>query len=368
MERESTGMILLEAVDCLIGKEKEDSALVEVNSIKVNFSDGSTLFLDGQLHTVWSTQYIPHPFNTTEHDISGCIDRCFHNGDPLVLFMAPGYDVPSKDFLNFLMGFDAKGKFITRLTLLGNKSEELEIIPLGFEKKQPFILGLWPWQYIEWRKVKSIGNFEGFHFEALKKDFYIAEIEIDLLAPSDSQPTALRGCALKTSLTEKTRLIILSNLSCETVNLQELTTMYLNHWPNLEEAFGDFSRKIELLTYAVNSQHYFSTGGLKLDEAVDIKNLFNSHPVVLDAYLRWYFLPSGSDIQDFSVAKARFYDLKAILKKRKDYTLVILQVPPGYQFAAELSYICCRLNEREIIHSDGSKLWFLFSKVSSSLA
>ncbi len=193
----------------------------------------------------------------------------------------------------------------------------------------------------------------------LDKDFYIAEAEIELLEVLEGQPVTLRGCALKTTLTEKTRLLILSNFPDEAVNLQEIAGMYLNRWPNLEEAFEDFSRKIEFFTYAVSPQHFFSIEELKLDKAKGIKSLFNSYFSALDAYLRQYFLPFGHEIRDFSFAKAQFYDLKVSFKKEKDYISVFFQIPPEYQFTKELRYICHRLNEREIIHSDGNRLWFL---------
>ncbi|MDI6758187.1 MAG: hypothetical protein QMD94_00705 [Candidatus Omnitrophota bacterium] len=332
--------------------------LQEVNSIKISFSDTSTLFLDSQFHTVWSAQYIPHFFNNTEYKVSSYINKCFHEKSPLVLFMAPGYDAQAKDFLGLLNIFETREKSIERLTLLGNKAEEIEVISLSGIKKQPLVFGLWPWQYIEWRKIKKIGEFNAFHFKPLNKDFYTADVEIELLEASREQVITLKGAALKTSLTEKTRLLILSNFSYGKGTAQEITEVYLNHWPNMEEAFEDFSRKVELFTYAVNPCHCFLTEESALSNNQDIRGLFNSYFSSLEAYLEQYFLPFTSKAYTSSFLKEQFYNLKAMLKKEKDLTIITLEIPSGYQFTKELNYACFRLNERAIIQPDGSKLWF----------
>ncbi len=337
------------------------TTLQEVRCVKVNLSDGSILYLDGQLHTIWSTPHIPHDFSTTMYDIKSYINKYFHGDSPFIFFMAPGYDVPTKEFFNFISSLDSKTKKITQLTLYDNNFEELEPLTLNLVKKQFFAFGLWPWQFVEYRKVKKIGEFKPFYAELLNKEIYVAEIEIELTQPDIYQSVTLKGSALKTSLTEKTRLIILTNLADEGAAPSQWLNLYLSHWPNFEEAFHDYSRKIELFTYTGTSRKFFSTEMLDLDResSSDIKTIFNKYLQALDLYVRWHFLPSAYENKDFSTTKENFYSLKTLLKKEKDRLLVTFKPGQGFQFLKDLEYACHRLNEREITTPQNLKLWFI---------
>jgi len=334
--------------------------LQEVRCVKVNLSDGSILYLDGQLHTIWSTPHIPNDFATTMYDIKSYIKKYFYGDSPFIFFMAPGYDLPTKEFFNLISSLDFKTKKITQLTLYDNNFEELESVPLNLTKKQFFAFGLWPWQFVESRKVKKIGEFKPFFAELLNKEIYVADIEIELTQPNIYQSVTLKGSALKTSLTEKTRLVILTNLADEGAVPSQWLNLYLSHWPNFEEAFHDYSRKIELFTYTGTSRKFFSTEMLDLDResSSDIKTIFNKYLQALDLYVRWHFLPSGYENKDFSMTKENFYSLKTLLKREKDRLLVTFKPTSAFQFLKDLEYACHRLNEREITTPGKMRLWF----------
>jgi hypothetical protein len=331
----------------------------EVRGIKATLLDGGIFYLDGQLHTVWSTLHIPYDFNTTIYNIKSYINKYFYKDTPFLLCMAPGYDTPTPEFFNFILSFEAKEKTISKLTLYGNKFEGLEEIPFSQSKRRFFIFGLWPWQFVDYRKVKKLGEFRPFYFEALKKNFYIADIELELSQPNTNQLVTLKGFAVKTSLTEKTRLIILSSLTQQELMPESWLTTYLNHWPNLEETFKDFSRKLELFTYTASSQVAISIKSLNLNREApsDIKTLLDNYLEALDLYTRWHFLPFEYENQDFSTMKERFYNLKGILKKEKDYILVSFLPPANYRYLAHLQYALRRINEREIVFRDSKRLW-----------
>jgi len=332
----------------------------EVRSVKVSASDGSIFYLDGQLHTVWSTPQIPYDFSTTIYNIKSYINKYSHKDMPWVLFMAPGYDMPTKEFFDLILSLDSREKRISKLTLYGNKFEELENIPLEQGKKRFLIFGLWPWQFGQYRRVKTIGEFRPFYFAPLKKEFYISDVEIELLQPNVNKRVTLIGCALKTNLNEKTRLIILTNLGRENTKAEELVNLYLSHWPNPQEAFQDFSRKIELFTYTASSQRFFSTEMLNLRKEIpeDLSGLFAFYLKILDLYVKWHFLPLGEEDKDFPTIKERFYDLKAKLDKQNDYTQATFELPAGYPYPKDLEYALRRINEREILF-DRTRLWLL---------
>jgi hypothetical protein len=331
----------------------------EVRGIKVTLLDGGLFYLDGQLHTIWSIPQIPYDFNSTHYNIKSYINKYFYKDAPFLLGMAPGYDTPTPEFFNFILSFEAKEKTISKFTLYGNKFEGLEEIPFSQGKRRFFIFGLWPWQFVDYRQVKKLGEFRPFYFAALKKNFSIADIELALSQPNINQSVTLKGFAIKTSLTEKTRLIILSNLTQQQVMPESWLTTYLNHWPNLEETFKDFSRKLELFTYTASSQVSLSLKSLNLNKETpsDIKTLFHNYLEALDLYTRWHFFPFEYENQDFSTMKERFYNLKGILKKEKDYISATFLPPANYPYLAQLQYALCRLNEREIVFRDSKRLW-----------
>ncbi|HTZ11339.1 MAG TPA: hypothetical protein VMD04_03030 [Candidatus Margulisiibacteriota bacterium] len=325
----------------------------EVRCLKIYLSDGGVFYLDGQWHTVWSSFHTPYDFSATVYNVKSYINKYFQEDKPLVLFMAPGYDVPTEEFFNFILGWDGQNKEIHKIALYSNKLAEIEVISVAQAKKRPFIFGLWPWQFAAYRKVKANGEFRPFSFAPLKLSLYLAEIELELSQPNINKKVTIKGCILKNSPKDKARIVILSNLFSQGIGAEEVVDIYLSHWPNLEESFQDFSRKTELFTYTADSQSYFSTENFVLNkDAYQAKEgFFQEYLKILDEYVRWHFLPRGYETKDFLAVKERFYNLKGSIRKEKGITLINL---PGDK---DLQYACRRINEREIILSPQERLW-----------
>ncbi|MFA5411597.1 MAG: helix-turn-helix domain-containing protein [Candidatus Omnitrophota bacterium] len=332
----------------------------EVRGILVSLAQGNVLYLDGQMHTVWSTTHIAYAFSTTIYNANNYINKYFQDDAVCVLFMAPGYDIPTKEFFEFILSFGSERNGLSRMTLYDNKFEELKTIHFNQSKKRLFAFGLWPWQFGQYRKVKMFSDFCPFYLEPLKKELFIAEGEIELLQPNINKAIALRACALKTSLKEKIRLVVLNNIPVQQAPAAEVINLYLSRWPNLEEGFEDFSRKIERFTYTANSQRFFTSDNLSLtkESPGDIKSLFTGYLQALDSYVRWHFLPSGYEDQGFPTVKERFYGLRALLERKKGFLLATFKPPANYAFLKDLGYACHRLNEREIKFPDGTRVWF----------
>lgn len=331
----------------------------EVRCVRINLPDGSNFYLDGQFHTIWSTPQIPYDFSATLYNTRNCINKYFQKDNPLVLFMAPGYNTPTKEFFDFMLNLDSIERGVIKFALYGNKLEEIEALSVEKLKKRFFVFGLWPWQFGQFRKAKISKEFKPFYFEPLKKEFYLTDITLELLQPKVNKRVTLRGVAVKTSLTEKTRVIVLSNFSFQEIQPEELARAYLSHWPNLEEAFQDYSRKIELFTYTASSQRFFSLENLTLEQGadLDISARFNFYLKALDLYVKRHFLPLEYEDKDFPTIKERFYNLKTSLEKEKEYLLAIFQPPSGYPYLKDLGYALHRINEREIVFPDDKRLW-----------
>ena len=330
----------------------------ESRGIKMHFIDGSIVYLDAQMHTVWPTPYVPHDFSAAITSLKDCINRDFFKDGNLVLFMAPGYDIPTKEFFTLLINLNSKHKTADNLILYGNKLDELENVILNPEENHNLIFGLWPWQFTAYRKVKRIGEFSLAHIDCMNKDLYLAEIEIELIQPTTMQSSTLKGCAIKLNLAEKIRLVVLGTNQVE--GLVSLANNYLCRWPNLDEGFYDFSRKIELFSCTGESQHFFAYEDLPIgkSEPVDLKSIFSGYAEALDAYLRWNFMPSGYDKIGFDLTKERFYNQKAQLIQGKGKIQYFLTIAHDYAYAKDLEYICRRLNERDIRADDGQRVCF----------
>jgi hypothetical protein len=333
--------------------------LQEGRAIKVNYSDGTAAYLDGQLRTVWSTQYLPFSFTATLYNIKSYINKYFYKKEPFVLFMPPGNDLPAQEFFDFLSGLNYQGKMIQSFTVFGNRLEELETIPVEQRQGSFFIFGLWPWQFTGYRQVRKMGEFKPFFFKPLSREFMLAEVELDMVQTIDKQRVSLRGCALKNSGSAgKISLVILSNLPVEKVSLEELAAAYLGHWPNLTEAYEDFNRKVEFFTYFGASQQFLDPDVFNLKpEISDLSQIFAAYLKVLDFYVKHNFFPVGYENKDFLTLKRLFYDLKAVLKQEKDFISVSFQVPVQFAFRQDLEYACRRLNEQEIRFPQG-QVWF----------
>jgi hypothetical protein len=335
------------------------NAFQEARCIEIVLQDGNTLCLDAQLHTVWSSPHIPYDFCSPFYNTRQYVEKYFQQPGPFILFMAPGYDAPTKDFFDLLLSFDppSPGKRISKIVLYGNNLEELEAIRLTNSAQRQFIFALWPWQFTQFRQVKSLGEFRPYTFAALGQEFYLAEAEIALSQPNAAQALTLRGAALKRSTAEKTKLVILSNLPADTP-AEEIARLYLEHWPNPEETFQDHSRKVELFTYTASARRFFSAQNLSLgNQGEDIPGLLHDYLRVLDLYARWHFLPTGYEEEDFAAAQERFYSLGGTAKLQGNYLRVKLIPPPGYLFLKDLNYALRRLNEREILAFGDQRLW-----------
>jgi hypothetical protein len=332
----------------------------EARCIKIDFSTNDSSYIDGHMYTVWSTPHTPYSFSTTICNANSYIDKHFNDNSPLVLFTAPGYNAPTKEFFNLILGLESQAKEIAGVKIYGNNLEELNSIYSKEEKKRFFVFAMWPWQFIDYRKVIKIGEFKPFYFEPLKLNLYLSEIEIELSQQDAGQSVILKGCALKTMLSEKTRMVILSNFAFGEGQSEKLANIYLSRWPNLGETFQDYSRKVELFTYTDSSQRFLPSECIKqLQNAPHLKAAFENYLEILDLYVRWHFLPEEFKDKEFPAAKEHFYGLSAIMKKEGSRTIVKFNPPEGYLFLKELEYACHRINEREIFFEDNSRLWCL---------
>ncbi|MCX5712490.1 MAG: helix-turn-helix domain-containing protein [Candidatus Omnitrophica bacterium] len=330
----------------------------EVRCIKLILKDQQEYFIDAQMHAVWSKSQTPLAFSSTLNNVKNTVKQVFSNQAPCVLFMAPGYDKPTPELFRFMSNLGGSGQDLDKIVLFDQKLEELETIKLENKQKNNFVLGLWPWQFSDCRKVKSIGEFKYYYFEWLKEDLYVADTEIEITQPDINQSVTLRGYAIKRSSEEKTRLVILSDIPTEKITAKELVDLYLGHWSNLEEGFQDFTRKIERQAKSQNIAVQQLRDKFTFDgSSQNIEALLQAYLQLLDAYARRYFLPHDYENSDFQTAKTRIYCLKAKMRYHKSNLLINFLLADDYAYLKDLKYACARVNERKVVFTDKSQLW-----------
>jgi hypothetical protein len=101
----------------------------ETKGVKLHFTDGTIIHLDGQLHSTWPGTRFPDDFSNITLDLKNKLNKYFLQGEPLVLFSPPGYDILPKDFFNLILNMSSKENYPDSLSLFDNKLEEQESIP-----------------------------------------------------------------------------------------------------------------------------------------------------------------------------------------------------------------------------------------------
>lgn len=331
----------------------------EIKCIKIEFKDGTYVFIDSQRHNVWATDKIPDIFSAAVYETNNYLTRYFNTAEPFVLLQASGYDKPSEDFFRCVSALKGDN-VVSKIALLDNNLKESILCPI-LQKKHSLLFGLWPWQFADYRAIKNMGEFIPLHSSGVMMGLFIAEVEIELLSAARDKSVALRGSAVKSAADGPIRLFILSNDN--ELNFEELTRIYFSHWPNLEETFKDYSNKIEVYSKTPGGSFVLAEPSQSVVAELarlvvapivsepnnQIEKIFHQYLLGLNLYFSRYFLPHTYQNNDFPTLKKDFYDLKGSIKKHKDYLLITFKPPQDYPYLNELRYACNRLNERFIL-------------------
>lgn len=321
--------------------------------IRFDLSGGGVFYLDSRFYTVWPSSRIPAAFSDTVHNVKKRLSEWIAGSKPIILFFASGYDAPTDKFMDFVLSLESGEKPAVNAAICGSGPKEIEKIDFPCPGPRQFIFAVWPWQFTGSSKINLTSGFSPLYHRASRKTFHIAEAEFELRQKERGIAAGFRGCAVKDRHGDKIRMFILTGI--KKMPLKNIALAYLDRWPNLEETFKDFSRKVELSGSCSGGSipHQEPSGS----DAADA--LLGDYLRILDDYVRQFLFPPGQEISDFSEMTERFYRLKVILKKRRKYMLAKFYPPKNYRSRDELRYLCRRLNERDIVLFDDKRLWFL---------
>ena len=317
----------------------------EVLGVKLTFLDGKSFYIDGNFFSLWSSLNIPWDFSVTYNEIKTYIDN-FIQKPYLILFTSPGYEIIPQEWFEFLLRLSYANNKIQKFTLLDLQAKEIETFYLEEPQNPLVILGLWPWQYAQSRKIEQLNDFIPFYFEGLKKEFLIAEARVILTQASINKAVKLRGIILKSKQESQIELFILTNILEN--SLPQITNLYLNAWPNLKEGFSDFSKRIEFFTYHIDAHKVIPKEALIFACENPLTFFLKEYLFFLDKFLRWYFFPLEYRRLDFQVMKENFYNLKGKIKREKGSLYLIFNPPQDFSYLKDLKVACGRINERKI--------------------
>jgi len=334
----------------------------EIRCVRIALSNGNILYLDGQLRSTWPTPYIPYGFSNTLHNLKKYINQCFLQENPMVFYIAPDDDAPPEDFFNFIFALGSNAAQISTLTFCTEQLEEAEVMAVPKNIQYKFIFGLGPKQFGGCAQLRILGNFKPLPLGPLGQELYFASGEVTLSQVHLNKSTALMACVLRKSIDGSNNFILITNLTFDKASPEEIAELYLNHWPQYEDTFGDFRRKIGLFAYTAENYRALSLddfvpGGKSAQDIRDIRMLFGLYLRSLDAYVKRYFMPWGYEENDFPEMVKWFYSLPGKVTLQKDYVAIKIATPANYPRKEDLRYLTRRINEMNILLKDGRKIW-----------
>lgn len=331
----------------------------EVRCIKCTLSSGRVFWLDGQFHTVWSGPHIPPVFSTALYDARRRITEAISEKKLLVLFMAPGYDAPPREFLDLICACGENGEGIAECALYGARLQELEVMDFGGAHPFECVCALWPWQFVKTRVMRAAGPPRSFRHEPTLREFYAADAGMRLAHPRMETAREFNAALLQDSPRGKAGSIIISTHAAP-LSASGLAALYLDAWPNLEECFQDFSRKVEIFSSDA------APGGLFPPECIgappssraDLREIFDYYLKSLRTFFIRRLLPFSLSEEDAVSLWEDMFGVKTDVSPRENHECVRFLPPAGFRGAEGLSYACRRLNERALSFEKGKKVWF----------
>ncbi len=326
------------------------SSLEEGLYLEFLLSGGDVFYLDAQIHSVWSKPNVPFDLSLGINKIKEYLNESFlKDNQPLILQGVSGFDTPTKEFFFFLRAMEKDVK-IKKISLYSEATKLLNFEPIEV-KKRYFTIGLWPWQYRNFRTIRQLPKVRDI-LTPFGERFQVTEIEIELREPKLNQRVRLRGGILRSE--EKIRIIILTNLLDSA--LEEIVLDYVERWPNLEEGLEDFSKKIEFFTHKEAKR--ISLPKSEFSPVLKLGEIFGFWLENLNHYCQKHFFPL--DYREFSLSelRERFYNLEGRIERRKGFIFVRLTPPKDYPYLSDLAYACRRVNELDITTPKGERIYF----------
>ena len=342
----------------------------EVGFLKVLLEDDTVFYIDPRFQSIWKDSNSPGYFSATHYKTIDYIKTFFLlNSDPIIFLTAAGYHSFSKIMPEFIFACEnISDKKIIKIGVFDCENKEIDKFlnfPSGARR---FVFGFWPWQKEFDQFSKKINSStDSCYIEGIHRDIYYDAGESELVQHFVDKKVILRFALLKDSPVSPARMGVLTNIPKEEKSIQEVIKLYLERWPNMEEAYQNLLSKRQRFD-APASKSSFYRQNPSLEGAYVLKdtpaNIWDDLSYILNEvnkYAQKHFFPSTYKDVNFSTMNQRFYNLPGYLKKEKNHTLITLLIPKNYEFSKDLSYAIKRFNENDVKDVFHGKISFAIS-------
>lgn len=332
----------------------------ETSYLKMTLADTVSVFVDGQLKTLWPENAVHSIFTVPLNKSLVYLSENFiGNTRPVFFSHVPGYKNFAKQFYEMMWAFeDMPGKNIVKMAIFDTQKNEIAHFNIIPKKKRYFAVGAWPWQE-ECKKFidEDIRLIKHFFHDGLSKEIYYSEIKTALGQPVAGQSVSVRVALLRETGLDWPVMAVVTNIPAQDMSMEEVIAQYLTHWPNFQEGHNDFSAKAEKASYGAVSM-IPSADKVPLLEGDGCYNLLDGTGDIwrhvdfllsaINNYCQRHFFPPHYEQLNFPTVKQRFYDLPGHIVKKQDCLMVRLLLPGGYAYRKDLEYALRRLNESNI--------------------
>ena len=256
--------------------------LKQVRCFKLNFTNKSSIYIDSSLRSLWSNpQDIPLSFSRPLIRVKEYLDKIV-NGHALVVMGSPYSGKPYALFNEFLDG--ASGK-IEDVQLIGLGSQVMDTVVVNSTIK--FILGFFPQDAINQNKSINFSNTVKFNIDSISQSSYIKEYRPEYLQLFENKEVNIKNVLFYRKGDKPGLWNIITNMKNN--KLEDIASLYCEHWPYLDEALGRHMKVIEE-SRLIKDKSFL---GEKW-ELLQKSDSSNFYPVFLDflkQYLYYRFFP-----------------------------------------------------------------------------
>lgn len=333
-----------------------------VRAFSFETESGEHLLVDAQLHTAWAHPSIPLDFSVPLSHARKLAQRIVSGREPLVLFMAPGYDAPPKLFVSILLESEESSNKVSCVKLLGEKYEEIDRVDFSVSRPLQAIFGLWPWQYVESRVVEGAGIKQSIK-RAMGNSVLIEEVSVGLCLPGGRRIN-LRGGLLRGAQNKQEKLFVASNFQSGRFSLDNILQHYGIYNKNFDEKIKSYSKKIEFFVQNGDINNEVKS---KLERTqIQYNDFIPGYLNLLSSHFQAEFL--SPSFQGFSLDEMinAFYCLPAQTKLEKETMVITFAPPDGYAHLPALADCCSLLNERNVSPDGATRFSFRLKSLSKN--
>lgn len=214
--------------------------LTLVSGVRVIFRDGSDIFCDAKMATIWDSLPQVEYFFSTLKEVQDRLKRMVQEG-LLIIGYTKSFDYFSPQVFNFIEGCK---KGIVKIQIFDNNAKVLEEIEV--KKKLDFILGYYPKGVTKGVRFKDKAKrYSRVHFEQIGV-FYIVSLFIKLLQNVEKKEVMVNNVLIRDKSHGLPDWGLVSSFATLSPKKRDrIVKEYLYFWPHYEKSLREGIKEIE---------------------------------------------------------------------------------------------------------------------------